>query len=251
MGNMISIHQQSGAFEAYTSFPDKLPRFKGAVIVAHELWGLTEQIKGVADRIAAQGYYVVAPDLFSTGGVNRRPSEELQRRLFSSDEKVRYAAMPELRAMIAPTQTPQFTLLALSRMASCFEYTYNQPLVHQRVAAIGFGLGGQYTLEMAIREPRLRCAIDFYGHAPRIVAELRHIKCPILAFYGEKEQALIKEATVLASAMKRAGVDFKEVIYQGAGHAFFNEANYYSYNQTAADDSWRRAQAFIRENMAV
>jgi carboxymethylenebutenolidase len=115
--------------------------------------------------------------------------------------------------------------LALSRLSSCFEYSYNQPLVHQRVAIVGFGLGGTYALEMAIREPRLRSVVDFYGHAPRISAELRHIKCPVLAFYGEKEHSLIKETEALMASMRRAAVDYKQVIYQSAGHAFFNDAN--------------------------
>ncbi len=121
-GSMIGIHQQAGVIQAYLTIPQRATTFKGAVIVVHELWGLTEHIKRVADRLAEQGYYVLAPDLYSGKAAEHKLSEELQKALFDTHESVRYAAQPRLRALIAPTQTPQFTTLALNRLASCFEY---------------------------------------------------------------------------------------------------------------------------------
>jgi carboxymethylenebutenolidase len=147
--------------------------------------------------------------------------------------------------MIAPTQTPKFTLLALSRLESCFEYLYSQPLTHQKVSMIGFGLGGGYTFELALREQRLRGAIVFYGRAPNVRAELRHIRCPVLAFYGSKETALFKEVTKVSTHMRQAGVEFEAVVYEGAGHAFFNEDNKFSFNSIAAANSWRRTIDFL------
>lgn len=250
MGKMIGIHQQAGIIQAYLSMPQKAAGFKGGVIVVHEIWGLTEQLKRVADRLAEQGYLALAPDLYSTDKVNRRPSAQLEGELFSDDEKVRYNAMPKVRAMIAPTQTPQFTLLALSKLESAFEYAYNQPLVHQRVGIIGFGLGGKFAFELALRESRLKGVVAFYGNAPKITAELRHIKCPILAFYGSKEQSLMTEVRDITPHMQQAGVDFTPVVYKGVGHAFFNDANSFSYNQQAADDAWRRLLAFLATELA-
>jgi len=248
MGDMIGIHQQSGTIQAYVAVPQKMTRFRGGVIVAHEIWGLTEQLKGFADRLADQGYYVLVPDLYSTDKVNRRPSAELEQQLFSSDEKVRYHAMPQVRSMIAPTQTPQFTLLALSKLESCFEYVYNQPLVHQKVSVVGFGLGGKYVFELALTEPRLVCVVSFYGQAPKQAVELRHIRSPILAFYGGKEKALANEARTLATHMQQAGVGFTSVMYNAAGHGFFNDRNTLAYDQKAADDAWRRTLSFLQES---
>lgn len=245
MGQMIGIRQRTGTIQVYVSTAKEAVEFKGGLIIAHEVWGLTEQIKRVADRFAEQGYYVLAPDLYSTDTANRRPSAQLEKDLFSADEHVRYAAMPKVRAMVAPTQTPQFTLLALSKIESCFEYIYNQPLVHQRVGLIGFGLGGKYAFEMSLRESRLKAVVSFYGHAPHITAELRHIKMPILAFYGGMEKALMTEATEITPRMEQAGVDFTPVIYKTSGHAFFNEASPFSYDQPSADDAWRRMLSFL------
>lgn len=246
---MIGIHQQSGKINAYFTVPQKTVAFRGAIIVVHEIWGLTEQIKRVADRVAAQGYYVLAPDLFSSNMADRRPSEALQKALFSPNEHIRYNAQPQLRALIGPTQTPQFTSMALSRLASCFEYMYNQPLAHQKVMIMGFGMGGSYAIDMAIRESRLSGVISFYGHSQSITPELRHIRCPIMAFYGQKETTMVKELERLIPSMKQAGVTFVPVIYEGIGHAFFNDANPFSYNKGAADDAWHRSLGFIRDQL--
>ncbi len=249
MGNMIGIHQQTGKIDAYFAMPQSTIAYRGAVIVVHEIWGLTEHIKSVADRVAAQGYYAIAPDLYSSATANRRPSASLQKDLFSKDERVRYNAQPKLRSMIAPTQTPQFTSMALSRLASCFEYMYNQPLARQKVVIMGFGMGGTYAYDMALRESRLRGVVAYYGHAQFIIPELRHIHCPILAFYGKNEQAMIKDLDQLNVRMKQAGVNFEPIIYGGAGHAFFNDTNPFSYNTVAADDAWHRTLAFLRDSM--
>lgn len=249
MGNMIGIHQQAGIIQAYLTYPEKQARFKGAVIVAHELWGLTGHIKSVADRLADQGYYVLAPDLYSGKNVNRQLSDQLQRDLFDKDDAVRYAAQPKLRAMLAPTQTPQFTSLSLGRLASCFEYMYNQPLVHQKVAIIGFGLGANYSYGLAIREPRLRAAVAFYGHAPTITAELRHISCPVLALYGGNDAGLMPEVSKLKLQMAEAGVDFETVVYEEIGHAFFNDTNDFAYSREAAADAWQRTLTFLHDNL--
>lgn len=245
---MIKIHQQSGTIQAYIAQPEKVLAYRGAVLICHELWGLTEQVKRVADRFATQGYLALAPDLFSTDKVDRQPSEELQKELFSADERVRYNAMPQLRALIAPTQTPRFKLLALSRLESCFEYLYSQPLTHQKVSVVGFGLGGNYVFELAMRERRLRAAVVYYGHAPAVLAELRHITTPVLAFYGSKEASLAKESGTITQLMDQAGAPFDSVLYEGAGHAFFNEDNTFAYNKIAAEDSWRRTLEFFSDN---
>jgi carboxymethylenebutenolidase len=250
MGKMIAIHQQSGTVQAYLTFPEKAVVFRGAVIVLHEIWGLTEHIKSVADRLAAEGYYVLAPDLYSGKDRDRRLSEETQKAIFSTDEQVRYAAQPKLRALLAPTQTPQFTLLALSRLSSCFEYMYNQPLVHQRVSVVGFGLGGNYTYSMAMREPRLKAAVAFYGRAKYVVPELRHIACPIMSLQGGKDSTVMAGLDELTEHMKQAGVSYRSVVYRDSGHAFFNDTNSFAYNKPDAEDAWHRLVTFLYDNMS-
>ena len=250
MGEMIGIHQQSGMVQAYVAMPQKTPTFKGAVLLAHEIWGLSEHIKSVANRFASQGYYVLAPDLYSGQGGTHESTEQLQRDLFSDNDRIRSAAQPKLRLLLAPTQTPQFTTRAISRLESCFEYIYTQPLVHQKVAMVGFGLGANYVLSMAVREPRLRGVVSFYGHSLYTTTKLEHIHYPITAYYGSKEKALMLELNKMTINMKRANVDFRPVVYNEAGHAFFNDTNPYAYNSIAAADSWTRTINFLQECMA-
>jgi carboxymethylenebutenolidase len=128
---------------------------------------------------------------------------------------------------------------------------YNQPLVHQKVSLIGFGLGGNYAFEMALREQRLRSVVVFYGQAPNVKAELRHIHSPVLAFYGQKETSLAKKVDGTTALMDEAGVDFKPVIYEQVGHAFFNEENTFAYNKETAEDAWRRMLSFLNEHSVL
>ncbi|UUL76249.1 dienelactone hydrolase family protein [Pseudarthrobacter sp. Fe7] len=78
---------------------------------------------------------------------------------------------------------------------------------------------------------------------------LRAINCPVLAFYGEQDTALMEELPGLKSRMRAAGVDFEAVVYPATGHAFFNDTNKYTYNPDAAADSWTRTLAFLEQSL--
>lgn len=247
ISDVIGIHQQNGATTAYVAHP-KAPSYKGGVIVVHDIWGLTGQIRRVADRLAAEGYYAIAPDLLAHA-VGGTVPPELQEHLLHTDAHVRNEARKQLQSLLAATQTTQFTYYATARLMSCFEYLYHQPLVCERVAIVGFGLGGSLAFGLSVRESRLRAAVAFDGHASYVVPELRHIGCPILAFYGETDHALTNELVRLVPRMAAAGVRFKPVVYRGAGHAFFNDTNPQTYNAEAADEAWQLTKAFLRETM--
>jgi carboxymethylenebutenolidase len=110
-------------------------------------------------------------------------------------------------------------------------------------------VGGTYTFSLAAAEPRLRAAVPFYGHAEFKDAELGAIACPVLAFYGGKDTALMEELPGLKGRMAAAGVDFETVVYPETGHAFFNDTNRYTYNAEAAADAWTQALAFLDRSL--
>jgi len=244
MGSMIGIHQQSGTVSAYLALPQD-GAYKGAVIVVHELWGLTDHIKKVVERLAHEGYYALAPDLNTTTETNRKLSEEVQKAMFDPNPRIRMSVQPKIRTLLAPTQTPQFMSLTISRLEACFEYVYNQPLVHQKVAVIGFSLGGSYVYNLAVREPRLRAAAVFYAHTNYLPTELRHIRCPVMAFYGQKDTSFMQAMSRLMPRMQQADVNFTPVTYENAGHGFLNETNPFTYNKTASEDAWNRIRSFL------
>jgi carboxymethylenebutenolidase len=220
---------------------------KAAIIVIHEVWGLTDHIKAVADRFAAEGYLALAPDLLSGTEVDTGAMEGLQEALF--DPKRRNQIQPELRKLMAPLQKPEFGTAVTKRLQACFEYLYNLPDAHERVAVVGFCFGGSYSFSLAVAERRLKLAVPFYGHSDHSVDELKHIACPMRAFYGEQDERLISQLPDLTKRMQAAGVDFETKVYPDCGHAFFNDTNPHAYNPTAADDAWKRTLELLAHHL--
>jgi carboxymethylenebutenolidase len=247
MGNMMALGNAEMSVQAYVSEPAGTP--KGGLVVVHEVWGLVRHTKDVADRFAAEGYVAVAPDLLSGAGGVPDLSGELQEAAF--DPQQRSNAQPRLRKHMAPMRSPEYAKHAVAALRVCFDHLEGVPGLAGRVAATGFCLGGTYTFSLAVAEPRLRAAVPFYGHAEFKDAELRAINCPVLAFYGEQDSALVEELPGLKHRMRAAGVDFEAVVYPGTGHAFFNDTNRYTYNAEAAEDSWRRTLAFLERSLSA
>ncbi|HET9174633.1 MAG TPA: dienelactone hydrolase family protein [Candidatus Saccharimonadales bacterium] len=235
-----------------TSYPLYIARpaasARGTLILIHEVWGLTDHIRSVADRFADEGYVVLAPDLLADTGITSELIGDLQEELF--DPERRSTAQPKLRALMAPLQAPGFAETTLNKLADCFAYAQTLPETTGRIGIVGFCFGGSYSYSFAEREPQLAFAVPFYGHANARADALRAITCPVLAFYGEQDEILMAELPALEQAMAEARVDFTAQVYGGCGHAFFNDTNRFSYNQAAADDAWQRTLAFIAAHSA-
>jgi len=244
MSEMITIPASSDV-RTHVALPKGNP--KGAVIVIHEVWGLTDHIKSVADRFAAEGYLALAPDLMSGTEVDTATMGGLQEALF--DPERRNQIQPELRKLMAPLQKPEFGAAVTKRLQACFEHLYNLTASHQRVAVVGFCFGGTYSFSLAVAEPRLKLALPFYGHSDHSIDELKAITCPVRAFYGEQDERLISALQDLKERMKTAGVDFEAKIYPDCGHAFFNDTNRFAYNLAAADDAWKRTLGLLADHL--
>lgn len=234
MGKMINVTADL-SLPAYLATPEGKP--KGGVLVIHEVWGLTDHIQSVADRVAAAGYVALAPDLLGRANVDLNQLRELQEGLF--DPERRNAVQPRLRELMTPLQNPEFGAATAARLRQCFDYLYTMPETQQRVSVLGFCFGGTYSFTLATLEPRLVAAIAYYGHADQTVEDLQHITCPVLAFYGERDEALVSKLPDLIDRMEQAGIDFQCKVYPGCGHAFFNDTNKFAYNEQAASDAWQ------------
>jgi carboxymethylenebutenolidase len=228
MGDVIQIGENGRSFPAYLAKPEG--RTKGGLILIHEVWGLTDHIKSVADRFAVEGYLILAPDLLSETGITTDLVGGLQEELF--DPQRRSEAQPKLRQLMAPLQSPGLGEKTLAK-----------------IGITGFCFGGTYSFSLAVRQPKLRAAVAFYGHADFSVQQLRQIKCPILAFYGENDERLMVVLPELKTKMKKAGVDFTAKVYKNCGHAFFNDTNKFAYNDDAAKDAWRKTLKFLSLNL--
>lgn len=241
---MISLHYNDTEFPAYMARPEG--KVKGGIIVIHEVWALTDHTKSTADRYAAEGYITLAPNLLTMTNIAEY-ADTLSLDLFNPEK--RNEAQPKLRALMVPMQTQEFVDDTLGKLQVCFDHLYNMPEVNENVAVTGFCFGGGYSYTLAMHEPRLKAAVPFYGRSVSDIDVLRGIKCPVLAFYGETDDALVTQVPELRAKMKEAGVDYEAVIYPGCGHAFFNDANPYAYNESAAQDAWQRTLSFLQQHI--
>jgi carboxymethylenebutenolidase len=244
---MIEIETTDGPISAYRAEPTGEAR--GAIIVIHEIWGLVDHIKSVADRYAAEGYLVVAPDLLSRIGMDAAAGDELRALVMNPDEAVRVAAQPRMRETLAPVRSPEFGAWATETLTKVVDYLEVQPGVDGRIAVLGFCFGGTYSFALAAADKRVRASVPFYGHPPE-EAQLAEISCPVLAFYGDQDTRLMETLPEVTTALKNAGVNLEVKVYDGAQHAFFNDSNAStSYDPAAAADSWTRSLAFIEEHI--
>jgi carboxymethylenebutenolidase len=241
MGIMQDLESGGQNFGVYIATP--VGDIKGGVIVIHEVWGLVDHIKAVADRFAEEGYLALAPDLLSETDIAAHATHELQEDFFNPEK--RNEAQTKMRALMAPIQEPEFASKTIDKLKICFDYLYNLPEVKYLVAVSGFCFGGSYSYSLAIAEPRLKLALPFYGHVTTDISELSKIKCPLRAFYGQNDERLISSLPEVKAAMKQAGVDFEAKVYPDCGHAFFNDSNRFAYYEPAAKDAWKLAQKYL------
>lgn len=218
-----------------------------AIILIHEVWGLTDHIKSVADRFCAESYEVIAPDLLAGTELETLATPDLQKAIFDPVERLK--RQPEIRAMMAPLGAPEFAATTLKKLQAIFDYLKADKNVG-KIGVVGFCFGGTYSFGLAANQPGLSAAVPFYGHGEQYIDKFADINCPVLAFYGQTDEALNEHIPQIESAMKAAHKDFSYQIYPGAGHAFFNDTNDVMYRPEAAKDAWNRALEFLGANLA-
>lgn len=246
----MTLSAAGADFSAYVATPSiPAEQYKGAVIVIHEVWGLVDNIRNVADRYAAEGYLAIAPDLMDDLGVSSDEATELQHRLVSADAEDLAEGQERLRELMAPITVPAFATRAIHRLIACVDHLYRQVPVAGRIAVTGFSFGGSYAFSLAVADSRVRASLPFYAYVNLPKELLGEIACPILYFVGEDDPALFAALPGLTEQMKAAHVDFTAIAYRGTGHAFFNESNAHAYRKDAAKDAWQKSLAFLAKNL--
>ena len=198
-----------------------------AVIVIQEWWGLDNWVKDQARALAKEGYVALAVDLYR-GKVTDKQDEAHQ--LMSG--------LPPDRAM--------------RDLKSAFAFLTARPDVKKdRIGAIGWCMGGRYTLALATEEPKLAAAVAYYGAPPTDAAAIARIQAPILGnFGGEDKGPSPDQVKAFEAALKKAGKSADIKIYEGAGHAFANVNNPWGgYREAAAKDASSRTVAFFAQHL--
>jgi carboxymethylenebutenolidase len=212
---------------AYLSRPPK-KKSAPAVLVIHEVFGLNDHIRNVADRIAAAGYVALAPNFFARA-TDAPPKDDKD--------------MQALRR--AASSIPQDA--ANRDMQAALDFLKTDKGVKQKFASIGFCMGGGYSYQLATHTHDLAGAVIFYGRTP--IELVPQVSCPILAHFGGKDTSLMQTEPAWEEAMRKAGKSLDVKVYPEAGHGFFNDTRPTAYNAEAAADAWQRVLKFFRERL--
>jgi carboxymethylenebutenolidase len=202
-----------------------------AVIVIQEWWGLNDWIKENTDRLAAKGYVALAVDLYrGKAASDPGTAHELMR------------GLPEDRA--------------LSDLETGFAWLAARPDVDPtRIGAVGWCMGGGYTLALAVNEPRLKAAAMNYGRLVTDPAAIAKIKASLLGnFAGQDKGIATADVRAFETSLRAAGKDVDIKIYDADGHAFMNPNNKGmggspGYDEAAAKDAWLRIEAFLAKKL--
>src|SRR5881296_2291128 len=227
---MIEVPTSAGAFPAFLARPTGEGPAP-AVLVIMEAFGLNAHIKDVARRLAAEGYVSLAPDLYWRGGKGRT---------------VRYDQLPEAIALMQSLKDPEI----VSDLGSAIAYLEKQAFVRaDRIGITGFCMGGRVAYLTACELPdKIKACAPFYGGG--LPAEkTAKLKCPVLAFFGEKDAYIpLESVEQLQAEARRHGKAVEVVVYPGAEHGFFcNERA--SYQKTAAENAWGRLKKFFAKHL--
>jgi len=237
------------AFPVYIARPGRDdPDTVGGLVLIHEVWGLVDHIRDVADRFAEEGWLVAAPDILSHAGVEPALGAELFALVNSDDEEARTAAQPRMREAMSGMRAPDYAQWAVGALRAVVDWLETQRDIDDRIAVTGFCFGGTYAFLLAAADRRIRAAVPFYGTAPD-PDRIARIEAPVLALYGERDTALIDALPGVRDAMAAAGVDFEAIVYPGAEHAFFNDTGR-RYSPEHAMEAWARVLEFLDEKVA-
>jgi carboxymethylenebutenolidase len=215
------------AFVVYPEVKEKAP----VVILIHEIFGLTDWAKEMADELAAEGFIVVAPDLLSGFGPNGGGSSEFP----SQDAAVKAVS----------TLDPTVVLADLDAAA---DYAKHIPAGNGKIAVAGFCWGGGKSFAFAAHSKVLSAAFVFYGTGP---ADVSTVSAPVYGFYGGNDARIGATLPATTEAMKAAGKTFDPVTYDGAGHGFMrageDPANPNPANKTAREQGFARLVKLLHE----
>jgi len=232
-------HADGEAMRAFLALPDGEPPATGwpGVIVIHDAFGFSDDVKRITRRFADSGYAAIAPALYDGAG----PPVLCVVRTFSDLTRNRGPAFERL-------ESTQRKLAARSDVDG------------GRIGITGFCMGGGFALFYAARGGVQVCA-PYYGATPEKAETLREV-CPVIAGYGELDRSFADQGRRLAKHLVELGVPHEVKIYPGVGHSYMNDFGtgpmaklmrktplHAGYDEEAAEDSWRRMLAFFETHL--
>jgi carboxymethylenebutenolidase len=221
----VQFKSGNGTASGYLAMPTT-PGRHPALVVIQEWWGLNDWVKEQARDFARHGYVALAPDLYH-GQVATEPAAA--RKLAQS--------LPHDRAV--------------RDLKAAFNYLAAMPNVEKnKIGSIGWCMGGGFSLQLAIHEPRLAACVINYGELTTDPAQISKIHAPMLGNFGADDHGIPPSAVhAFEKALQAQGKNIDARIYPGAGHAFENQNNKAGYRPEAAKDAEARTLRFFNKTL--
>lgn len=226
----VTLKSGDRDFMAFVVYPESKTKTK-SVIVIHENRGLNDWARLFADKLAAEGYLVIAPDLISNTKGKKRTSD------FENPDAARDALYD-----LDPAQVT-------ADLDAAFNYIKNDASSTGEVAVVGFCWGGSQTWRYATNNEDISSAHVFYGTAPDDAQALSSIKAPVYGYYGGADTRVNATIERTESQLNSANVPFDYVIYEDAGHAFMKSGHQpeaSNANKLAHDKGWERLLRLLK-----
>jgi len=226
----VALKHGSRTVQALVVYPE-VKNKASVVILIHEIFGLSDWAKEMADELAAEGFIVIAPDLLTGFGPGGGGSSEFP----SQDATVKAVSGLD----------PDVVLADLDAAA---DYGNHLPAANGKLAVAGFCWGGGKSFAFATHRKDLSAAFVFYGPGP---ADVSTIAAPVYGFYAGNDARIGATVPATVDAMKAAGKKYEPVTYDGAGHGFMrageDPGNTVPGNKTAREQAFARMVKLLKE----
>jgi carboxymethylenebutenolidase len=199
-GEWVTVTNGAHQVQCWVVYPEVKDKAT-AVLLIHEIFGLTDWARNAADEVAEAGYIAIAPDLLSGLGPKGGGTSEM--------------SSQEIGPAIQKLPPDQIT----GDLNAAADYVKSLPAANGKVVAGGFCWGGGESFRFAANRPDLKAAFVFYGTPPP-AASMARIQCPVYGFYGGNDARVTLTVTNAQAQMKLAGKVYEPVVYDGAGHGF-------------------------------
>ena len=227
-GEWVKIKQGNREVQAFLVYPEVKDKAT-AVVVIHEIFGLSDWAKLLADELAEAGYIAIAPDLLSGMGPKGGGTE----------------AFKDVMKAIRDLPPDQIT----ADLNAVSDYVLKLPACNGKLAVCGFCWGGGQSFRFAANRPDLKAAFVFYGPPPE-AKSMANIQCPVYGFYGGMDNRINSTIPDAEKAMKAAGKTYEPVIYEGAGHGFMRageQPGASAANSQGRTDGWQRWKELLKK----
>ena len=227
-GEWVLIETEHGPVNSWVVYPERADAAP-VVVVIHEIFGLTDWVRSVADEFAAAGFIAIAPDLLSGKGPDGGGTSSLE----SPVRAIRDLDPDEVRI----------------RLDGIAEYGTSLPAATDKFGVVGFCWGGSTSFRYATQQSQAGAAVVYYGSSPA-APDLANLDVPVLGLYGGNDNRVNATIEPAQQALASTGNRYEVEIYEGAGHGFLRAQNHEELaapNTRAAGAAWTRTIAFFRE----